>query len=77
MYAKLYDFFLLGKSHEADVVKEALHKELLALLSKLNQIKALLSSPEIRMKMYKELLVKGLTDGSTWERHTGAESPVS
>ncbi|XP_060095400.1 A-kinase anchoring protein 7 isoform X2 [Heteronotia binoei] len=66
----------VGKSHEADVVKEALHKELLALLSKLNQIKALLSSPEIRMKIYKELLVKGLTMPAP-VKNTGVASLVS
>ncbi|XP_053143110.1 A-kinase anchoring protein 7 isoform X2 [Hemicordylus capensis] len=48
----------VGKSHESDVIKEALHRELLTLLSTLNQIKELLLSPEIRMKMYKELLEK-------------------
>ncbi|KAJ7341934.1 hypothetical protein JRQ81_007984 [Phrynocephalus forsythii] len=55
------------KSHEADVIKEALHKELLALLSKLNKIKAVLASPEIRRKIHKELLIKGLVSGSIWE----------
>ncbi|XP_054833097.1 A-kinase anchoring protein 7 isoform X2 [Eublepharis macularius] len=66
----------VGKSHEANVVKEALHKEQLALLSKLNQIKALLSSPEIRMKMYKELLVTGLS-GSIWENYSSAASSLT
>uniref|UniRef100_A0A8B9U064 Uncharacterized protein n=1 Tax=Anas zonorhyncha TaxID=75864 RepID=A0A8B9U064_9AVES len=45
----------LGKNREADLVKEALHRETQALLSRLNQIKELLSSPEIRMKISKEL----------------------
>ncbi|XP_025941496.1 A-kinase anchoring protein 7 isoform X5 [Apteryx rowi] len=43
------------KNHGADLVKEALHRETQALLSKRNQIKKLLSSPEIRMKISKEL----------------------
>uniref|UniRef100_A0A8C4UUP0 A-kinase anchoring protein 7 n=1 Tax=Falco tinnunculus TaxID=100819 RepID=A0A8C4UUP0_FALTI len=46
---------VFGKSHEADLVKEALHRETQALLSGLNQIKELLSSSEIRMKIRKEL----------------------
>ncbi|KAM6406942.1 A-kinase anchoring protein 7 isoform 2-T3 [Pluvialis apricaria] len=46
---------VFGKSHEADLVKEALHRETQALLSRLNQIKELLSSPEIRTKISKEL----------------------
>nr|XP_060609352.1 A-kinase anchoring protein 7 isoform X2 [Anolis sagrei ordinatus] len=53
-----------GKSHEADVIKEALHRELSTLLSKLNKIKVILASPEIRAKMFKELLGKGLVNGS-------------
>ncbi|XP_044280485.1 A-kinase anchoring protein 7 isoform X2 [Varanus komodoensis] len=57
----------IGKSHEADVIKEALHRELLPLLSKLSQIKVLLSSPEVRMKMYNELLEKGLVSSSIRE----------
>lgn len=60
-------FFPLGKSHEADVIKEALHKDLLALLSKLNQIKTVLASPEIRRKIHKELFIKGLVSGSIQE----------
>ncbi|XP_075604209.1 A-kinase anchoring protein 7 isoform X2 [Balearica regulorum gibbericeps] len=46
---------VFGKSHEADLVKEALHRETQALLSRLNQIKELLSSPDIRTKISKEL----------------------
>ncbi|KAM6083894.1 A-kinase anchoring protein 7 isoform 2-T3 [Theristicus caerulescens] len=46
---------VFGKSHEADLVKEALHRETQALLSRLNQIKELLSSSDIRMKIRKEL----------------------
>uniref|UniRef100_A0A8D0L5S1 A-kinase anchor protein 7 RI-RII subunit-binding domain-containing protein n=1 Tax=Sphenodon punctatus TaxID=8508 RepID=A0A8D0L5S1_SPHPU len=51
-----------GKSHEAVLIKNALHRESLALLSKLNQIKELLSKPEIRMKIIKELFDKSHTD---------------
>lgn len=51
----ILSFFPVGKSHEADLVKEALHRETQALLSGLNQIKELLSSSEIRMKIRKEL----------------------
>nr|XP_028579255.1 A-kinase anchoring protein 7 isoform X2 [Podarcis muralis] len=68
---------IVGKSQESDVIKEALHRELLALLSKLNQIKALLSSPEIRMKMHKELLGKGLVSGSIWDSFTNPAPSVS
>ncbi|XP_066470694.1 A-kinase anchoring protein 7 isoform X2 [Tiliqua scincoides] len=46
----------IRNSHESDIIKEALHRARLALLSTLKQIKELLSSQEIRMKMYKELL---------------------
>ncbi|KAM6081910.1 A-kinase anchoring protein 7 isoform 2-T3 [Chlamydotis macqueenii] len=46
---------VFGKSHDADTVKEALHRETQALLFKLNQIKELLSSPDIRTKISKEL----------------------
>ncbi|XP_062980744.1 A-kinase anchoring protein 7 isoform X2 [Elgaria multicarinata webbii] len=67
----------VGKSHEADVIKEALRRELLALLSQLNQIKALLSCPAVRMKMYKELLEKGLISGSIRESVTDPASSVS
>lgn len=52
-------FFPLGKSPETALVKEALHRELLPLLAKVNQIKELLSRPSIRMKIYKELLEQG------------------
>jgi len=58
-YKMLYCSFPLGKSHEADLVKEALHRETQALLSRLSQIKELLSTPEVRMKIRKELVVDG------------------
>ncbi|XP_077669171.1 A-kinase anchoring protein 7 isoform X2 [Eretmochelys imbricata] len=45
----------VGKSRESDLIKKAFHRESLALLSKLNKIKELLSNPETRMKMNKEL----------------------
>ncbi|KAM7172774.1 A-kinase anchoring protein 7 isoform 2-T2 [Macrochelys suwanniensis] len=45
----------VGKSHESDLIKKALHRESLALLSKLNKIKELLSNPETRMKINREL----------------------
>ncbi|XP_046771242.1 uncharacterized protein LOC121110170 [Gallus gallus] len=49
----------IRKSHEADLVKEALHRETQALLSRLSQIKELLSTPEVRMKIRKELFEDG------------------
>ncbi|XP_020646350.3 A-kinase anchoring protein 7 isoform X2 [Pogona vitticeps] len=67
----------IGKSHEADVIKEALQKELLALLSKLNKIKAILASPEIRRTIHKELLIKGLVSGSIWESTLDSASLAS
>uniref|UniRef100_A0A8D2QS37 Uncharacterized protein n=1 Tax=Zosterops lateralis melanops TaxID=1220523 RepID=A0A8D2QS37_ZOSLA len=45
----------IGIDHEADLVKEALRRETQALLPRLNQIKELLTSPEIRTKISKEL----------------------
>ncbi|XP_074846665.1 A-kinase anchoring protein 7 isoform X2 [Carettochelys insculpta] len=45
----------VGKNHESDLIKKALHRESLALLSKLNKIKELLSHPETRMKINREL----------------------
>ncbi|KAK9411580.1 A-kinase anchor protein 7 isoform gamma [Crotalus adamanteus] len=50
---------VVGKSPETALVKEALHRELLPLLTKVNQIRELLSTPSIRMKIYKELLEQG------------------
>ncbi|XP_058027773.1 A-kinase anchoring protein 7 isoform X2 [Ahaetulla prasina] len=50
---------VVGKSPETALVKEALHRELLPLLAKVNQIRELLSRPSIRMKIYKELLEQG------------------
>uniref|UniRef100_A0A8V0XJ80 A-kinase anchoring protein 7 n=1 Tax=Gallus gallus TaxID=9031 RepID=A0A8V0XJ80_CHICK len=48
-----------NSNHEADLVKEALHRETQALLSRLSQIKELLSTPEVRMKIRKELFEDG------------------
>ncbi|XP_074804541.1 A-kinase anchoring protein 7 isoform X2 [Natator depressus] len=45
----------VGKSRESDLIKKALHRESLPLLSKLNKIKELLSNPETRMKINREL----------------------
>ncbi|XP_026561281.1 A-kinase anchoring protein 7 isoform X2 [Pseudonaja textilis] len=50
---------IVGKSPETALVKEALHKELLPLLAKVNQIRELLYRPSIRMKIYEELLEQG------------------
>ncbi|XP_013917113.1 PREDICTED: A-kinase anchor protein 7 isoform gamma isoform X2 [Thamnophis sirtalis] len=50
---------VVGKSPETALVKEALHRELLPLLAKVNEIRELLSRPSIRMKIYKELLEQG------------------
>ncbi|XP_035177324.1 A-kinase anchoring protein 7 isoform X2 [Oxyura jamaicensis] len=57
----------IGKNREADLVKEALHRETQALLSRLNQIKELLSSPEIRMKISKELFEDRHDSNSKWK----------
>ncbi|KAM6323442.1 A-kinase anchoring protein 7 [Aegotheles albertisi] len=56
-----------GKNREADLVKEALHRETQALLSRLNQIKELLSSPEIRTKISKELFEDRHNSNSKWK----------
>ncbi|XP_063185663.1 A-kinase anchoring protein 7 isoform X2 [Chroicocephalus ridibundus] len=66
---------VFGKSHEADLVKEALHRETQALLSRLNQIKELLSSPEIRMKISKELLEDRHRSNSKWKSCIDSGSP--
>ncbi|XP_063166163.1 A-kinase anchoring protein 7 isoform X2 [Candoia aspera] len=68
---------IVGKSPETAIVKEALHRELLSLLTKVNQIKELLSSPSIRMKIYKELLEQGQLSDSIWENVTNPTSLVS
>uniref|UniRef100_A0A8D0FLJ9 Uncharacterized protein n=1 Tax=Strix occidentalis caurina TaxID=311401 RepID=A0A8D0FLJ9_STROC len=46
---------------------EALHRETQALLSRLNQIKELLSSPEIRTKISKELFEDRHNSNSKWK----------
>ncbi|KAM6279082.1 A-kinase anchoring protein 7 isoform 3-T5 [Porphyrio hochstetteri] len=66
---------VFGKSHEAELVKEALHRETQALLSRLNQIKELLSSPEIRMKIKKELFDDRHNSNSTWKSCVDSGSP--
>ncbi|XP_051471516.1 A-kinase anchoring protein 7 isoform X2 [Apus apus] len=64
---------VFGKSHEADLIKEALHRETQALLSRLNQIKELLSTPEIRTKISKELFEDNFN--SKWKRCIDCASP--
>ncbi|KAJ7407910.1 hypothetical protein WISP_124039 [Willisornis vidua] len=64
-----------GKSHEADLVKEALHRETQTLLPRLNQIKALLSSPEIRTKICKELFEDRHNSNIKWKSCIDCESP--
>lgn len=66
-YKMLYCSSCLGKSHEADFVKEALHRETRALLSRLSQIKELLSTPEVRMKIRKELFEDGHNPNNKWK----------
>ncbi|XP_069643425.1 A-kinase anchoring protein 7 isoform X3 [Haliaeetus albicilla] len=66
---------VFGKSHEADLVKDALHRETQALLSRLNQIKELLSSPEIRMKISKELFEDRHNSNSKWKSCIDSGSP--
>ncbi|XP_032538371.1 A-kinase anchoring protein 7 isoform X1 [Chiroxiphia lanceolata] len=66
---------VFGKSHEADLAKEALRRETQALLPRLNQIKALLSSPEIRTKISKELFEDRHYSNSKWESCVDSESP--
>ncbi|KAK2516504.1 hypothetical protein Q9233_013629 [Columba guinea] len=63
------------KNHEADLVKEALYRETQALLSRLNQIKELLSSPEIRMKISKELFEDRHNSNSKWQSCIDSGSP--
>ncbi|XP_015714057.1 A-kinase anchoring protein 7 isoform X2 [Coturnix japonica] len=66
----------LGKSHEADLVKEALHRETQALLSRLSQIKELLSTAEVRMKIRKELFEDGHNHNNKQKRSSiNSESP--
>uniref|UniRef100_A0A8C5TD04 A-kinase anchoring protein 7 n=1 Tax=Malurus cyaneus samueli TaxID=2593467 RepID=A0A8C5TD04_9PASS len=65
---------VFGKSHEA-VVKEALHRETQALLSRLNQIKELLTSPEIRTKISRELFEDRHNSSSKWKSCIDSESP--
>lgn len=71
----LYCSFPLGKSHEADLVKEALHRETQALLSRLSQIKELLSTPEVRMKIRKELFEDGHDRNNKWESYINSGPP--
>ncbi|KAM6465741.1 A-kinase anchoring protein 7 isoform 2-T2 [Liasis olivaceus] len=68
---------VVGNSPETAIAKEALHRELLSLLTKVNQIKELLSSPSIRMKIYKELLEQGQLSDSIWENVIDPTSLVS
>ncbi|KAF4796267.1 hypothetical protein TURU_085008 [Turdus rufiventris] len=63
------------KSHEADLVKEALRREMQALLPRLNQIKDLLMSPEIRTKISKELFEDRHDSNSKWKSCIDSESP--
>ncbi|XP_065536938.1 A-kinase anchor protein 7-like [Lathamus discolor] len=65
----------IRKSHEADLVKEALRRETQALLSRLNQIKELLSSPEIRAKISKELFEDRHKSNSKWKSCIDSGSP--
>ncbi|XP_021396376.3 A-kinase anchoring protein 7 isoform X2 [Lonchura striata] len=66
---------VFGKSHEADLVKEALRRETQALLPRLNQIKELLMSPEIRTKISKELFEDRHNCNSKWKSCIDSESP--
>ncbi|XP_041279711.1 A-kinase anchoring protein 7 isoform X2 [Onychostruthus taczanowskii] len=66
---------VFGKSHEADLVKEALRRETQALLSRLNQIKELLTSPEIRTKISKELFEDRHNSNCKWKSCINSESP--
>ncbi|KAM9564067.1 A-kinase anchoring protein 7 isoform 2-T3 [Guaruba guarouba] len=66
---------VFGKSHEADLVKEALRRETQALLSRLNQIKELLCSPEIRTKISKELFEDRRKSNSKWKSCIDSGSP--
>uniref|UniRef100_A0A8C3K1U1 A-kinase anchoring protein 7 n=1 Tax=Calidris pygmaea TaxID=425635 RepID=A0A8C3K1U1_9CHAR len=66
---------VFGKSREAELVKEALHRETRALLSRLDGIKELLSSPEIRRKISKELFEDGHNPSSKWKSCVDSGSP--
>ncbi|XP_037988207.1 A-kinase anchoring protein 7 isoform X2 [Motacilla alba alba] len=66
---------VFGKSHEADLVKEALRRETQALLPRLNQIKELLMNPEIRTKISKELFEDRHNSNSKWKSCVDSESP--
>ncbi|XP_057876135.1 A-kinase anchoring protein 7 isoform X2 [Melospiza georgiana] len=66
---------VFGESHEADLVKEALRRETQALLPRLNQIKELLMSPEIRTKISKELFEDRHNSNSKWKSCIDSESP--
>uniref|UniRef100_A0A8D0DLY8 A-kinase anchoring protein 7 n=1 Tax=Salvator merianae TaxID=96440 RepID=A0A8D0DLY8_SALMN len=55
---------IIGKQHETHIIKEAFHRESSTVFSQLAQIKQVLSSPETRMKIHKELLEKGLVGNS-------------
>ncbi|XP_059698070.1 A-kinase anchoring protein 7 isoform X2 [Haemorhous mexicanus] len=66
---------VFGKSHEADLVKEALRRETQTLLPRLNQIKELLTSPEIRTKISKELFEDRHNSDSKWKSCIDSESP--
>ncbi|XP_042188966.1 A-kinase anchor protein 7 isoform X3 [Callorhinchus milii] len=50
--------FAVGKKHESAVIRNAVQKETMTVLSKLNQIKELLSHPETQMKIRNEMAVK-------------------
>ncbi|XP_034621542.1 A-kinase anchoring protein 7 isoform X1 [Trachemys scripta elegans] len=66
----------VGKSHESDLIKKALHRESLALLSKLNKIKELLSNPETRMKINRELFQDRHKQQSSLKSHVDSNSPA-
>ncbi|XP_053918938.1 A-kinase anchoring protein 7 isoform X2 [Cuculus canorus] len=66
---------VFGKSHAAELVKEALQRETQAVLSRLNQIKELLSSPEIRTKISKELFEDRCNSNNKWETCIDSGSP--
>nr|XP_042704100.1 A-kinase anchoring protein 7 isoform X1 [Chrysemys picta bellii] len=66
----------VGKSHESDLIKKALRRESLALLSKLNKIKELLSNPETRMKINRELFQDRHKQQSSLKSHVDSNSPA-
>ncbi|XP_014811139.1 PREDICTED: A-kinase anchor protein 7 isoform gamma isoform X2 [Calidris pugnax] len=66
---------VFGKSREAELVKEALHRERRALLSRLDGLKELLSRPEIRRKISKELFEDGHNPSSEWKSCVDSGSP--